>query len=387
MMDAVNENMLRLASYEVLGQLPNPFVFEDGTRVKSSEDWSSRRKEIAKSAVNLQFGHIPPAPTILGVELLSMGKNQRSYKVTAGSHFKQVSFLMKLILPAGVQSGCPLIVNGDNCANYFIQPGFIDAGLKNGIGWVLFDRTELAHDVKHEGRSQGALYEAYPDYDFGAIGAWAWGYCRCIDALEYLKLPEIDMSWIVSSGHSRGGKAAILAGAIDERFKVVNPNEACLGGGGCYRIHSTGDYLDLERWPSETLRDIMEETDFWFGPEMRKYVNHENELPFDAHYLKSLIAPRILLISEAAGDMWANPVGSWHTTMATQEVYKFLNAERNLYWYYRTGTHFHKTIDIERLVNVIRHCRDGVQLSDGFFICPFKAYDRIFDWKSPSSND
>lgn len=85
--------------------------------------------------------------------------------------------------------------------------------------------------------------------------------------------------------------------------------------------------------------------------------------------------------------MWANPVGSWHTTMATQEVYKFLNAERNLYWYYRTGTHFHKTIDIERLVNVIRHCRDGVQLSDGFFTRPFKAYDRIFDWKCPCSND
>ncbi len=382
-MDTVNENMLQLASYEVLGQLPNPFIFEDGTEVKSIEDWPSRRKEIAQTAVNLQFGHIPPAPTKLSVELLFIGKSQRNYKIVAGSDTKQVSFLMKLLLPPTVRDGCPLIIDGDNCANYFMQPGFIEAGLQNGIGWALFDRTELAHDVKHEGRSQGALYEVYPDYDFGAIGAWAWGYCRCIDALELLGLPEIDYSWIASSGHSRGAKATILAGAIDERFRVVNPNEACLGGGGCYRVHSTGNYLSLNRWPSETLRDIMEETDFWFGMGMSEYVDHEKDLPFDTHYLKALIAPRILLISEAAGDMWANPVGSWQTTIAAHEVYKFLNAGNNLYWYYRTGTHFHKTSDIEMLVNVIRHCRDGVQLSDAFFRRPFKAYDQIFDWECP----
>ena len=383
MMDTVNENMLQLVSYKVLGQLPNPFVFEDGTEVRSINDWPPRRKEIAKVTVDMQFGHIPPAPAKLNVELLSIGKSQRSYKITAGSDTKQVSFLMKLILPPGFQNGCPVIVDGDNCANYFIQPGFLNAGLQNGIGWALFDRTELAHDVKNEGRSQGALYEVYPDYDFGAIGAWAWGYCRCIDALELLGLPEVDLAWIASSGHSRGGKAAILAGAIDERFRVVNPNEACLGGGGCYRIHSTGKYLDLDRWPSETLWDIMEETEFWFGPEMRKYINQEKNLPFDSHFLKSLIAPRVLLVSEAAGDMWANPVGSWQTTMAAQEVYRFLNAESNLYWYFRTGTHFHKTADIEMLVNVILHCRDGVQLNENFFMRPFQAYDKIFDWECP----
>ena len=40
--------------------------------------------------------------------------------------------------------------------------------------------------MQGEGRRKGQLYDAYPDYTFGAIGAWAWGYSRCVDALEIL---------------------------------------------------------------------------------------------------------------------------------------------------------------------------------------------------------
>ena len=380
-LNMVNEELLSITSYELLDHLPNPFKFEDGSQVKTEVDWLNRRRELYQTAVEIQFGAIPPAPETITLELLCDGKKQRIYKICAGTANKQVSFRMKIMFPAGKHR--PVIIDGDGCANYFMQSGFLDAALDNDIGWILFDRTELAHDVKGEGRRRGALYEVYPDYNFGTISAWAWAYSRCIDALEILALPEFDLSWIAATGHSRGGKAAILAGAIDERFKVVNPNEACLGGGGCYRIHCTGDYPGLARWPCETLRDIWSETDFWFGPTLGEYVGHEEKLPFDTHFVKALIAPRILLISEAAGDMWANPVGSWQTTIAAQEVYDFLRASENLYWYYRPGTHYHKTIDIQMLVNVICHCRDGVELNDGFYRLPFRAPQRAFDWSRP----
>ena len=54
-----------------------------------------------------------------------------------------------------------------------------------------------------------------------------------------------------------------------------------------------------------------------------------------------------------AGDIWANPVGSWQTTMAAKEVYRFLDAEENLFWYFRPGTHYHDLNDIQMLVNII----------------------------------
>lgn len=53
---------------------------------------------------------------------------------------------------------------------------------------------------------------------------------------------------------------------------------------------------------------------------MKNYIGRENELPFDTHFLKALVAPRILFVSEAAGDIWANPIGSWMTTEAAKEV-------------------------------------------------------------------
>ena len=376
-----DEKRLELSEYKVLGQLPNPFLFNDGGIVRDSADWTRRRQELYQSAVEIQFGTMPPPPEHIEIELLFNGKTQQSYRIISREQNKTVSFLMKLVLPK--TKNFPVIIDGDLCAGYHLQSGFLDVALSAGIGWVLFDRTELAHDVIGEGRGKGSLYSLYSGYSFGAIGAWAWGYSRCVDALEQIQSPKIDLDWVAVTGHSRGGKAAILSGVVDQRIKVVNPNQACLGGGGCYRIHSKGKYPGLDIWPSETLKDIWKDTGFWFGPELGDYVNCEEKLPFDSHYLKAMIAPRILLVSEAAGDMWANPVGAWQTTIAAKEVFQFLNVPENLYWYYREGTHYHKVSDIQMLVNVINHCRDGAKLSDSFYNRPFKEFKKIYDWITP----
>lgn len=379
--DAVSSDLLTIREYEAKGNLPNPFLFENGKVVCSTADWKKRREEIYETAVELQFGVLPPPPEFVKVEQLNCGKMHRSYKIHAGTQNSLVSFVIKVIMPSG--NDRPVIVDGDMCAGYFMEPDFTAAATKQDIGWVLFDRTELAHDLKGEGWRKGALYDIYPDYDFGALAAWAWGYSRCIDALEILKLPQIDLSCIAFTGHSRGGKAALLAGATDYRAVIVNPNEACLGGGSCYRIRMTADYPGLRPWRSETLKDIWEDSAFWLGPKMGQYVDSEESLPFDAHYLKALVAPRVLFVSEAAADVWANPIGSWMTTIAAGEVYKFLNAESKLYWYFRTGTHYHKPEDIEKLVSIILHVHDSEPLCDGFFALPFVPPKKIYSWTIP----
>ena len=80
----------------------------------------------------------------------------------------------------------PVVVDGDMCFGYYENAEYISTMTKNGIAFAIFNRVELAHDLKGEGRRQGALYDVYPEYTFGALGAWAWGFMRVVDALEII---------------------------------------------------------------------------------------------------------------------------------------------------------------------------------------------------------
>ncbi len=377
----VSPDLLHVTKYEVLGQLPDLFTFDDGTPVRTPADWEVRRKELYRTAVELQYGTQPPAPEFLEVEPLDIQRNWKTYRIHTGTRAKPVSFLMKVLLP-GTKGNYPCIVDGDMCFTYFMNQAYLSAATDEGVAWVLFDRTELAHDIIGEGRRHGQLYETYPTHTFGALGAWAWGYSRCVDALTVITSNQapamIDLSCIAFCGHSRGGKTAALAGALDTRAAIVNPNETCAGSCGCYRIHMEGYCDETPAGRSETLADLLGPFDFWMGPDMAAYAHREAELPFDAHTLKALVAPRTLFISEAAGDIWANPVGSYMTTMAAREVYRFLGVEQNLYWYFREGTHFHQIRDVKMLVNIIKHTKDPSHpLSPDFFHAPFTSPEAI----------
>ena len=112
---------------------------------------------------------------------------------------------------------------------------------------------------------------------------------------------------------------------------------------------------------------------------MGDYANREDELPFDAHFLKAMIAPRVLFVSEAAGDLWANPVGSWMTTMAAGKAFGFLGVPDNLYWYFREGTHYHTVGDVKMLVHIIKRQRDpSLPLPEAFYKTPFPPFDPIY---------
>lgn len=381
-MKTVSKDLIKVTKYEVLGRLPQLLVFDNGEAVKTSEDWEKRRSEIYRTAVELQYGTMPPEPEFLEVEVIC-DHQSLSCKIYTGRREKPISFYMKVILPQNANGKkCPVIVDGDACFDSYLADGFISAATDEGIAWAIFDRTELAHD-SHDGR-KGQIYETYPEYTFGAIGAWAWGYSRCVDALEKLfvdKLePAIDLSLIAFTGHSRGGKTAALAGALDKRAAIVNPNQSGMCGCGCYRIRMQGHCEGVSsNNRSEVLRDDVTLFPYWTGPELAAYVDHEAELPFDSHFLKALIAPRVLYTSDAAADIWANPIGAWMTNMAAKEAWKLLGAEENLCWRYREGVHSHTAEDIKMLVGVIKHYVDSRNpLPDGFFITPFEQPEFIF---------
>lgn len=379
----IDESYMNITRYDVLGKLPDPFQRADGSRLASPDEWDEHRRELYKTAVELQYGTMPPPPEFLELELLYRGKETETYRITTGRRDHPINFMMRIMKPAGKPAApMPAVVDGDLCFNYAFDKAWYTAFTRENICLAFFNRTELAHDIQHEGRRQGQLYAAYPEYTFGALGAWAWGYSRCVDALE--KLDYIDKSCIAFTGHSRGGKTAALAGALDERAAIVNPNETNAGSCSCYRIHMAALVDGVEK-RSETLADLWRNFDFWLGPQMGDYTQRENELPFDCHFLKALIAPRTLFLSEAADDLWGSPIGAWMTTQAVGEVYKFLGAPENLIWYFRPGPHFHDLEDVRRLINVIKHKYEGKPLEEGFFRTPFVQPELIYDWKAPES--
>lgn len=400
----VNENTTKIIKYELFDKLPNPFVFDDGTMVKTTDDWEKRRAELYKKTVDLQFGGMPPEPEFLEVEPVCYGVMD-IFKITTGTRNKPITFNMYFFKACSHSNDAPVIISGDMCFLRMFNKEMIETITGNGINFVMFNRTELAPDVSsynieqiengrnklgkeiweslQSGNCGGQIRKTYPEGSYSAVSAWAWGYSRCVDALEILGNVDLDM--IAFTGHSRGAKTAALAGIVDERAKIVNPNATCCGGNSGYRIYIEAEDENGNIKSSERIDNIFKLFPAWLGQDMKQYIGNEQNIPFDSHDFKAMIAPRILLVSEAAHDIMGNPVGSYQTTIAAKEVFKFLGCEENLFWYFREGSHDQTIEDLEQLVNVINHVRSGEEINDKFFKRPFEELESAHDWKAPEN--
>ena len=364
---------------EAIVELPDPFRFEDGTRVCTAAQWSRRRKEILDLIVEIEYGGLPPVPQETRWEELHTcqvrhmsGVRFISYRVVTGTD-RPFSFLLNLLVPPGT-GPFSVVLTGDACWKY-VTDAVAGEVLRRGHILAQFNRVELAHDVYSSERSSG-LYRAYPDGCYGALSAWAWGYHRAVDAL--VKMDFVDASRIAIVGHSRGGKTTLLAGATDERIALTCANDSGAGGAGCYRWQGP---------QSERLEGLIQTFPFWFGPRLREYVNREEDLPFDQHFLKALVAPRALLTTEALGDVWANPTGTLQTHLAAREVYRFLAAERRLGLWFREGGHNHGEADWKAFLDFMDWQLCGREPACGFDMNPYPEMTPAFSWSAPDVAD
>lgn len=333
--------------------LPDPLVMLDGTRVKTPAQWyEQRRPELKRLFQQHIFGHLPPAPA--KVEATLRAEDPRWLGGAATVREVLLRFgpadgpTIKLLLafpnhrqaPAGVFLGMNFYGNHTLCASPIasLPDGWVPDGrvksdnhhanenmrmsqpdnfpfetvLKRGYALATFYAGDTRPD-RAEPKLDGVQL-AYPAFNFATIAAWAWSLQRCVDYL--VTVPELDAKKIAVVGHSRNGKAAMLAGAFDERISLTIPVQAGCGGTAPARGNV-----------GEMVKRINTVFPHWFCARFKDYNDKPERLPIDFHELMALCAPRALLLSCATADTWANPQGQFECLQAADKVYRFLGVD------------------------------------------------------------
>ncbi|MEM7231594.1 MAG: SUMF1/EgtB/PvdO family nonheme iron enzyme, partial [Planctomycetota bacterium] len=334
----LQEPSLRDSSFQdlpAIDRLPDLLTFRGGRRVTSAADWDQRREELKELLLYYQYGRVPPRPERVAVVESERRPHESGLGTTEFLTLEidgreELRFRVALYLPN--HSGPrPVIVREEGRigqrreAPLFLEKGYI---------FIEYARHDLDPD---RDRVVGSAQAAYPDYDWATLAVWAWCGSRLVDYLE--TRDDVDVDRIAITGHSRGGKMALLAAALDERFALVVPHQSGAGGAGCYRVLGPG---------AETL--AQNDKPHWYHERIRWFGMQEERLPFDQHFLKALVAPRALLCTESVDDEFANPLGSLVTSVAAQEVFEFLGVPEKNGIHFRRGRHSTQTEDWQRLL-------------------------------------
>jgi hypothetical protein len=365
--------------------LPDPLVFNDGKPVRTPREWTERRRaeilELFKAEV---FGRNPKPPASVRFDVFESDRHALAGKAIR----KQVSIYFSsskegpkedllIYIPAGAKKPPAVILSLNFSGN---QAVIDDPAVKLPVLWDR--RTHEHHPATEESRGSdegwdvrkvlehgyafATIYYQQIEPDFkgehetgirraflpagetepapdawGAIGAWAYGLSRALDYLE--KDKDVNAKRVAVMGHSRLGKTALWAGALDTRFAMVL--SSCSGEGGASLAR---------RNYGETTRNLVDVFPYWFCTNFQKYADAPSKLPVDAHELIALSAPRPVYVTAAEDDKWADPRGEFLACVAAGPVYHLLGAQglgtdqfpalnqpimHTLGFHYRTGEH------------------------------------------------
>ena len=290
--------------------LPDVLAGPDGTPAASPDDWKTRCRphQFALLEEHIYGRRLPSAPVFpVGEPVradVMLPSGLRATRLEArlrfgeGPHAPVVAVLLRL---PKADTTVPVFLYLNFKGNEAEPAGATEAMLSRGYGMATACYGDIFPDTP-EGRAEGA------------ISAWAWGLSRILDWL--VRLPEVDATRVIVVGHSRNGKAALWAGACDERFAMVVSNESGCGGAALERRNF-----------GETTADITRKFPHWFGPKYATYAGRAAEMPTDQHALLAMAAPRPLYVASAVEDRWADPRGEFLAAVAAEPVWKLFGLE------------------------------------------------------------
>jgi hypothetical protein len=333
--------------------LPDPLVLKNGKKVTSAEMWwDQRRAEIIEDFDREIYGRAPKVMPKVNWEVRDIAEGFRlKYSVVTkklighvdNSSYPKITadIELSLIIPAYAKGPVPVIMEfifggGPRSEPVYrgtvgipggVSPGrdpVIPSGLQEtlakGWGYAFILCNGLQAD-NGAGLTQGIIglvnkgQPRKPD-DWGMLRAWAWGASCALDYFETDK--SVDAKQVGLAGHSRYGKAAIVAMAYDQRFAIAFVSSSGAGGVKLHR-RNFGESVENVAAPNEY---------HWMAGNYLKYSGPltGNDLPVDSHELVALCAPRPVFISAGAtkGDGWVDAKGMFLAGVGAGPVYRLL---------------------------------------------------------------
>lgn len=320
------------------GKLPDALIAADGRRIENAADWARfRRPELLQLFSSIVYGKPIPAPAGVEFKLLERNDNAlngKAIRIQGDIVCKGVKqpnpFRMLVYLPKQAKGPVPVVLGLNFMGNHSIAadpeiliPEWIGTPEPRGVNGHRYDldlilRAGYGIATIHNADIQLDQPDVWKNVvrkkdDSATIATWAWGLSRGLDAL--LSIPEVDPDRIIAWGHSRLGKTALWAAAIDPRFAAAISNDSGCGGASLTRHIVEGD-------KSETLKAIIKQFPHWFALNLNDFIDREEALPVDQHELIALVAPRPVYVASAEGDVWADPEGEFLAAREASKVYR-----------------------------------------------------------------
>ena len=335
--------------------LPDPLVLANGKPVRDARTWTKeRRPELIRTYEAEIFGRTPLRTPKVAWRVTETDPSARHGTAvmkriagTIGDGPGAPQIHVTLQTPSNASTRVPVILlmnfGGDGAP--VAEPPVADDIIARGWGYAVAGYQDVQPDrLNTFDRGVIGVTNASPPAadEWGTIGAWAWGVSRIIDYLDTDR--SVDPKRIALHGHSRLGKTALWASALDDRIAAVYAS--CSG--------EMGAALSRRDW-GETVDDMAQNFPYWFAGAFQKWSGRWNEMPVDAHMLIALSAPRPVFITGGTADQWADPVGEFLAEVAAGPVYRLLGHKDlgtstlpqldtplvagDLGWYYHTGAH------------------------------------------------
>lgn len=275
------------------------------------------KKELLNILIEEEYGKIPKAPLSISAEILSEDKAFCSgfaplirYNLKTVTENGEFSFPLNFVCPDSKEAlPCFILINFESSvpSKYYPAEEIAD----NGFAVISINYNDISSDDGDfsNGLAGVVFKNGRKPEDCGKIGLWTWGVLR---AFEFAcSLPQIDHEKICVVGHSRLGKTALLAGALEERFFAAMSNCSGCCGSALFR-DKKGEKIDFitGRFP------------YWFKDSFKNYAEKDDQLPFDQHFLIAANIPHYVYVASGNGDVWADPRAELLGCVAASEYYE-----------------------------------------------------------------